>query len=877
MADQYDFSPISMGSFYVTLGSSVLIFLINFLIFCLIRKSHVSIYAPRTISLDESKKAHPLPDTTFSWVYSLYKIHDLEILEKTNLDSYMTLRALKFQYIFFAIFAVLTICTVIPILTKNSPDYSDLDSLSAARLLQGTNWESYIYISLKKEAYLKSRQNHSDISATLMVYGLKGKFLSETYLKQSFGVFSSEISSVTISRNTFQLEKLVRKRENAVKNLECYLTSYIIDCRRSYDKSRRHSWLSRSSGAPNLEIPAPNTPKILKFSTSSKSRNNLFYKKVDAIYYYTHQLIELNKQIRIMSETYSKVASLNTLGFVTFKDEAAARIISQSILGSNLYLAPPTDVLIQPEDVIWKNISFDNRERAAASFISYGCIILLFIGSMATSIAISGLFDLERFLTTFKISSKDSGAFRYFNSILAALMLVKAFAILGGYLLMPPSLWFRVIKPRFKTMTPRERVTHEKSPAYDWPVMYSQNGLIFLIGLVFFSISPLIAPICATYFFLNYHLHRYKFMYVFNDDLFSYGGLLFKSWIRLSFVNIFIAETLWVIIMVANIKATKSAIARIIISVFILLGTIYSHHVMKKHFYPKFEHLPLSMLSEADRKQDGSLASKEEPVFLRDTIGKNKREMLLSPFRMLHTKSQTRGEVLLALSKTMKEKSNFKRHSFFEKTISPDKRPRIKKHFTVFGNSLSDWEKPKRDRPSNKSTTNPETFIQGLVESAGGAESSMRFVEEKKRHEEDQDSKAIVDNEEAGGKAEQAEQAEGTDIVETNKHEASDNDLENTESSRFIQPIFQEKGFSLVWIPEDSTGLCSDLLKELKELGKGYFAIETSCSTINRHYKVQIDFEKIFGRYDVITRKRNSMPEDKNIKNELLRIQASIE
>ncbi|EPE09810.1 hypothetical protein F503_07586 [Ophiostoma piceae UAMH 11346] len=230
-------SAASLGSTFVP----VLVYSgVCLAIFFVFRPKCRRVYAARTIPSIRRDPLVPipeLPNTWFSWIKDFYKIDDAFILNNTSLDAFLFLRYLR---------VLATICfagCVISwpvLLSVNATGGNNLKELNLLTIGDVSNpykfyahaliaWiyfgfilmmicrECIYYINLR-QAYLTTPQHMHRLSArTVLFTCVPERFLDEPRVRKLFG---DSVKNVWIPRNTRQLERLVKERENAAIKLE---------------------------------------------------------------------------------------------------------------------------------------------------------------------------------------------------------------------------------------------------------------------------------------------------------------------------------------------------------------------------------------------------------------------------------------------------------------------------------------------------------------------------------------------------------------------------------------------------------------------------------------------------------------------------------
>ncbi|KAJ1649339.1 phosphate metabolism protein 7 [Dispira simplex] len=148
----------------------------------------------------------------------------------------------------------------------------------------------------------------------------------------------------------------------------------------------------------------------------------------------------------------------------------------------------------------------------------------------------------------------------------------------------------RRVKRRFLAATPRALVEINSMGKFSWGTTIPKHTLIFVMGLCYSTIAPLILVFILLYFALFYLVYRYQMLYVYDDRSFDTGGLSFPHIIyhMLTGVYIFVLTFL-------GLMALNKTVARSVIMLVVLILTIVFHIYLKKLYDPLFKVLPIEL------------------------------------------------------------------------------------------------------------------------------------------------------------------------------------------------------------------------------------------------------------------------------------------
>ncbi|KAF9925011.1 hypothetical protein FBU30_005145 [Linnemannia zychae] len=129
----------------------------------------------------------------------------------------------------------------------------------------------------------------------------------------------------------------------------------------------------------------------------------------------------------------------------------------------------------------------------------------------------------------------------------------------------------------------------------NYGVLFPQQTLIFCIGIVYSTISPLILPFVAFYFTVYYFVYRHQFLYVYSQP-FETGGLLFPKAVKQVYTGIFICEiTLFGVFVLKQV--TFNAIPHLVLLIILFVMTALSLSNMNEAFNPLVTFLPVALFS----------------------------------------------------------------------------------------------------------------------------------------------------------------------------------------------------------------------------------------------------------------------------------------
>ncbi|RFU74844.1 hypothetical protein TARUN_7413 [Trichoderma arundinaceum] len=275
---------IGIVSFLTAILVSVIIFLVQLLIFVTLRNKLARVFKPKTYLVPERERTESPPNNFFTMIRALIMYSDREVINKCGLDAYFFLRYLKTLLIIFIPICGIVMPILIPInyvggrgknldfrtnstdssSSKNSTDPgfvpTGLDTLAwgnvkatetgryTAHLVMAilvVIWvctvfffEMRAYIKVRQD-YLTSAEHRLRASATtVLVNSIPSKWLSEEALSGLFDVFPGGIRNIWINRDLTSLLDKVNLRNSIHAKLEAAETELIRAAKRAQLKKR---------------------------------------------------------------------------------------------------------------------------------------------------------------------------------------------------------------------------------------------------------------------------------------------------------------------------------------------------------------------------------------------------------------------------------------------------------------------------------------------------------------------------------------------------------------------------------------------------------------------------------------------------------------
>lgn len=153
----------------------------------------------------------------------------------------------------------------------------------------------------------------------------------------------------------------------------------------------------------------------------------------------------------------------------------------------------------------------------------------------------------------------------------------------------------------FLSTTPRDiYIRKGKCPNIQLGTLIPTHTVIFVLGIEYSVIAPLILPFVCLYFILQYFVYLYQFLFVYEMGYES-GGLAFPRAIR----HVYIGMFTWQLTMI-GLFAVQKALPQMIIMIITLVVSCSALALYDMSFKPLFKYLPVH----EDEKEMKKIVSK---------------------------------------------------------------------------------------------------------------------------------------------------------------------------------------------------------------------------------------------------------------------------
>jgi len=262
----------SASQFAASLITAIVIFVVQVLIFLLIKDRFARIYQPRTYLVPERERTKPSAPGWWAWVAPVLTTSNSDFVQKCGLDAYFFLRYLRTLLKIFVPAALVILPILIPLnlvdgrgarfamgKQVNASNVTGLDQLAWGNVapdhttrywahwllaLALVIWVCYVsfdelrgYIRMR-QAYMTSPQHRLRASATtVLVSSIPQKWCTVDALDGLFDVFPGGLRNIWINRNFDELNEKIKKRDKLALKLESAESELIKKCFKQNEKN----------------------------------------------------------------------------------------------------------------------------------------------------------------------------------------------------------------------------------------------------------------------------------------------------------------------------------------------------------------------------------------------------------------------------------------------------------------------------------------------------------------------------------------------------------------------------------------------------------------------------------------------------------------
>ncbi|TIA07139.1 DUF221-domain-containing protein, partial [Aureobasidium pullulans] len=400
-------------------------------------------------------KPHLTPqpsDSRFGWIKNFRGLNDDHILMHSSLDNYLFLRLFKIMFTICFCGAILTWPILFPINATGGAGNKQFDLLSFSNVSipSHTNYyyahailawvfvgfvmvvitrEIIYFISLRQSIITSVAYSSRLSSRTVMFTNVADEYLKESALRELF----TGVSRVWIQPNTKELDDVVGERDKAVNKLEAAENKLVQKFVKNHNKAEKKgktdaSTIDRESGRVEVDHKIRPTHRLGKIPFIGK--------KVDTIDWARPEITRLNKTI---NEEINKAHNAEKVPavFVQFETLELAQAAHRQLAGSSMKKVKgakltPKVVGVQPQDVIWGNLSKKNMVTRLIKLATTTFVVLMII-FWAIPVAFVGVISNIKTLETISfltwISSIPSVILGVITGLLPSIMLAVLMAL----------------------------------------------------------------------------------------------------------------------------------------------------------------------------------------------------------------------------------------------------------------------------------------------------------------------------------------------------------------------------------------------------------------------------------------------------------------
>ncbi|KGO75382.1 Protein of unknown function DUF3779, phosphate metabolism [Penicillium italicum] len=259
---------VSLSTFLASLATAIVVFVVEFFLFLLLKGKLSRIYQPRTYLVPDRERTTPSPPGLFRWIIPVFRTSSSEFIQKCGLDAYFFLRYLRMLLKIFFPLSLVILPVLLPLNRvggkgqtyehgNSGAKYSvtGLDQLAWgnvnpehtnrywAHLIMAVITIVYVcavffgelrnYIRLR-QAYLTSPQHRLRASATtVLVTSIPPDWINMDSLDKLFDVFPGGVRNIWLNRNFDDLNEKVKARNEFALKLESAETDLIAKCKKA--------------------------------------------------------------------------------------------------------------------------------------------------------------------------------------------------------------------------------------------------------------------------------------------------------------------------------------------------------------------------------------------------------------------------------------------------------------------------------------------------------------------------------------------------------------------------------------------------------------------------------------------------------------------
>lgn len=381
----------------------LIVAVITFTIFLIFRRKFNKVYQPRSQAgiIDEEHIRTPADrGSFFKSIFAFKQLPDEFVLEHNSFDGYFFLRFFKLLIVISIFGCVVTWPILFPVNATGGGGQQQLDILSFSNVVNPNRYYAHTFIAwiylggvvflitrermrfigLAQAYFLSNLRAKRLTSRTVLFMDLPSSITTEAGLRERFG---HEVRNIWMVTDCKQLDDKVQDRDKAALKLEAAEVKLSQQAGKALLKSKK------SGKTEHNNDPVSWLPEEKKMPTHRLKP--LIGKKVPTVKWCQSEIPNMDQEIEAMQKNHVHGnAKFVNAAFVEFNNQAAAQRAYQ--LASKKKVNKERKFIdVQPEDVIWKNMSVSYKSRKAkmaiatvlvALLILFWTPIILFIGAV---------------------------------------------------------------------------------------------------------------------------------------------------------------------------------------------------------------------------------------------------------------------------------------------------------------------------------------------------------------------------------------------------------------------------------------------------------------------------------------------------------------
>ncbi|KAK9704087.1 phosphate metabolism protein 7 [Basidiobolus ranarum] len=510
--------------------------------------------------------------------------------------------------------------------------------------------DSQEYIHLRQRHLMSTEHQNNPMSSTILITGVPSESNNEMALKEMFSVFPNGVKYVCINRNVKNFGKEINKRSKILGKLESAETKFIKAGFKDSNKPPKRP-THRNGMLPcfgekvdsidhyRQELARLNQEIVLKqkdldqFSIESSAfitfNNQLAahlavqslahnkplamearYVEVDPrdVVWNNLSMFSIERSLRkivslaitialvilwfIPSAFVQSIANIHTLAqyltFLSAIDSWPASIVG-IITGILPSVALAALMAILPM-ILRALIKFEGTvrhsdiEQSLMNKYFFFLVVNVFLVTLLTGPITGILKDKSRTLQSINENLPKASIF------FITYVLLQAFVGASKEILQIVPLVLRYLKRFVFASTPRKLMDLENLPNFVWGTVFPQHTLIFLVGISFATIAPILLLFVAAYFGMYYLVYCHQFQYVYGSNSAQTGGLFYPHAVYHMFTGLYSFQ-----VCVLIQYFIRQTYAQAIVQVVLLVITVCFNVLGVRGFSPLLKFLPLNI------------------------------------------------------------------------------------------------------------------------------------------------------------------------------------------------------------------------------------------------------------------------------------------